>query len=340
MIIGRPLSIRDIKMKKYCPLLAVAIILSVFSSCSNGNSGSSDDFVVGIAWTGDVGSGSLNNVQITLDSLGVKNVLLPEVVDSLLPYSNGIINSDCIDENDILRQNYADIVKTRTYSHSNVTNAIKGVNAVIFPGGEDIAPTLYNTPEPWHGIAAEKDYNATRDISDYLLMTYCLDNEIPILAICRGSQMLGIVSKATVIQDIPEWFKQQGLEYNFEHRNEKAESESYRDYAPHTVNFTSGSILATLSESTVVDGCPSWHHQAIASVDGTNLVVSGTTVVSGIKMIEGIERSDKKLAVGIQYHPEAAYVKSVKKTGNAEQFMSKEQVATFFLNFIDRAKAL
>ena len=91
MIIGRPFSNRDIKMKKYCPFIAVAIVLSVFSSCSNGNGGSSDDFVVGIAWTGDVGSGSLNNV------------LLPEVVDSLLPYSNGIINSDCIDENDILR---------------------------------------------------------------------------------------------------------------------------------------------------------------------------------------------------------------------------------------------
>lgn len=329
-------------MRKYFYYLSIAALTFIFTSCSVGKDASAstpNEFVVGIAWRSDVSSEFLTNVQATLSDMGIKHVLLPEVVDSLLPYTNGIINDDCIDENDVLKQSYANIVKNQTYTRSNVSSAVKGVSAVIFTGGEDIAPTLYRTPEAWHGIEAEKDYNATRDVSDYLLMTYCLDKDIPFVGFCRGSQMLGVVSGATIIQDIPQWFQQQNLTYSYEHRNEKATPESYRDYAPHMVNFTEGSILATLWDTTVVEGCPSWHHQAIRSTEGTNLVVSGTTTVSGIRMVEGIERKDKKLAVGLQYHPEAAYVKHIKNADNANRFTSKDQAATFFRNFIAKAKA-
>ena len=330
-------------MKKLFAFASIAVLMLGMTSCSKENDNiekTSGDFVVGIAWRSDVDSEFLTNIQITLNDMGVKNVLLPEVVDSLLPYTNGRIKNECIDENDILKQYYANIVKSETYRHSNVTAAVEGVDAVIFTGGEDIAPTLYRTPEPWHQIEAEKDFNATRDVNDFLLMSYCLDKEIPLVGFCRGSQMLGVVSGATVIQDIPVWFQQQGLSYNFEHRNEKATPTSYRDYAPHSVNISEGSILATLFETTVVDGCPSWHHQAVNKTEETNLVVSGTTTVSGIKMVEGIERKDKKLAIGLQFHPEAAYVKHLNGAENAGMFMTREQVATFFRNFVTKAKAL
>lgn len=38
-----------------------------------------------------------------------------------------------------------------------------GIDAVIFTGGEDISSSLYSALEPWHGIEAEIDFNATRD---------------------------------------------------------------------------------------------------------------------------------------------------------------------------------
>ena len=234
----------------------------------------------------------------------------------------------------MLKQSYADIVKSSTYAHSNAADIVKGVDAVFFTGGEDIAPTLYRVPVEWHGIEAEKDYNATRDVNDYLLMTYCLDKDIPLLGFCRGAQMLGVVSGAAVIQDIPIWFAQKNLTYNYEHRNEKATPESYRDYAPHDVSMTADSKVATLWESTTVKNCPSWHHQALESVDGTSLKVVGTTTVSGIPMIESIKRTDKTLAMGLQYHPEAAYAKHLKKAENAGNFTSQEDVRRFFTNFI------
>jgi putative glutamine amidotransferase len=41
-------------------------------------------------------------------------------------------------------------------------------------------------------------------------MAYCLDNDIPVMGFCRGMQMLGVISGAEVIQDIPTYFEQQG----------------------------------------------------------------------------------------------------------------------------------
>ena len=316
------------EMKKFLlPLLCVLIL-----SCEK-SQGIAPDPVIGISWRADTDSEFLTNVEATLSDLGVKYVFLGQVVDSLLQYSDGSLAADCTDGNDVLKQCYADIVKNSTYARSNAADIVKGVDAVIFTGGEDIAPTLYAVPAEWHGIEAEKDYNATRDVNDYLLMAYCLDKDIPLLGFCRGAQMLGVVSGAAVIQDIPTWFAQKSLTYNYEHRNEKATPQSYRDYAPHDVSMAADSKVATLWESTTVKNCPSWHHQALESVDGTSLSVGGTTTVSGIPMIESIERTDKTLALGLQYHPEAAYVKHLRGAENAGDFTSQEDVRRFFTNF-------
>ena len=218
---------------------------------------------------------------------------------------------------------------------------LSGVDGVIFTGGEDIAPTLLATPQDWHRIEAEIDYNAARDVSDFLTMTYCLDHDIPLIGFCRGAQMLGVVSGATIIQDIPTWFAQQGLSYHYEHRREKAEGETYRDYTPHDVTLSEGSVLARFFGTTTLTGCPSWHHQALLSTEGTPLRVTATTTVSSIDMVEGIERTDKRCAVGVQFHPEAAIVKHVGKAmnnANAREFMTYDAAIPLFRAFLEVCK--
>ena len=71
------------------------------------------------------------------------------------------------------------------------------------------------------GIEKDSDYSAERDVSDYLLFSYCLEKNIPILAICRGMQMLSIVSGAEIVQDIPRWFAEEGAEYCYQHRDRR-----------------------------------------------------------------------------------------------------------------------
>ena len=107
-------------------------------------------------------------------------------------------------------------MRVNTWHDSNAEDAVKDIGFVVFTGGEDISPSLFYEPEPWHGVVEEIDYNAERDVSDYLTMSYCLDHDIPVLGSCRGMQMLAVVSGAEIMQDIPSYFLEHGLKYEYE----------------------------------------------------------------------------------------------------------------------------
>ena len=148
--------------------------------------------------------------------------------------------------------------------------------------------------------------------------------------------MLGVVSGATVIQDIPVYFEDQGIEYDFTHRNNKETPDSYRDYAAHDVTVTdTDSILYQITGDTVLKNLPSWHHQALLSVDNCDLKVTGVTNTCGIDMMEAIERTDKTFIAGFQFHPEASVVKHLNDASNADDFISKEDAEKFFTVFVN-----
>lgn len=340
-------------MKIIRKLLLTAVVLSaIFVSC-RGNKARSIEIEepvrIGIAWRADTTSEFYTNTVRALREAGAEPVLLSQVRMSDFGYSSpeNSLDSAYFDENGILLEKYADMLKrdprqgclrTIDYSHTNVSTSTEGVDAVVFTGGEDIAPTLLRKPEPWHGIEAEKDYNATRDVSDYLTMSYCLDQDIPVMGMCRGMQMLVVVSGGTIIQDLPTYFAQEKKKYNYEHRN-NVEAGQYRDYAPHNVDVTDHeSWLYKSVGSDVAYRVPSWHHQAAGSVDSTALRVTGTTTVDGIATIEAVERRDKRFAVGLQYHPEAALVKHLDKAANASQFMSHDEALAYFKILVEQAR--
>jgi putative glutamine amidotransferase len=252
-----------------------------------------------------------------------------------LEYDRDNVLRNASDEQGALTAEIAELLKNDGYIKSNAADIVGDVDAVIFTGGEDISSQLYAIPEPWHGIEEEIDYNATRDSNDFMLMDYCLDNNIPVLGICRGVQMLAIVSGAKMIQDIPTFMSELGVVYSYEHRNVKGTPDSYRDYAPHDVNIKEGSLAHKFSGETLIQGVPSWHHQAIVSTEGTNLEVTGTLNVNGVEMIEIVERTDKDFAVGIQYHPEAVIDKSMDCQTNASDYMSYEDALEVFTYLIE-----
>ena len=323
--------------------LFLAFLALIFVACSNdsdnGNNQNDQPVRIGIAWRADVTSEFYTNVVRALKEAGAEPVLLPQVKFGEFASEDETLLRLYINENDYLLQQYADMIKTDPLA-SNAADAIKDVKAVVFTGGEDIAPSLLSIPEPWHGIEAEKDYNAMRDISDYLTMTYCLDHDIPVLGMCRGMQMLVVVSGGTIIQDIPNYFELQGKSYHNEHRNMVAPGQ-YRDYASHDVDVLDhSSWLYRITGSDVIHGVPSWHHQCVGSVEGTPLRVSGCTMTEGINIIEAVERIDKTFAIGLQYHPEAAVVKCLDGAANASQFMSYNEGLIYFKALVNQAKQL
>ena len=322
-------------MKKVFALLLGFVLL--VSVCGVSLAEMSQKTVVGIAWRADTDSEFFTNVCRAVEAAGGEWVMLDQVRSSDLSYDEAGRLTEGKTEINMLDETAAKYVKCNTWHGSNAAEAVGNVSIVLFTGGEDVSPTLYYTPEEWHGIEAEIDYNAERDVSDYLTMAYCLDCDIPLMGFCRGAQMLGVVSGGEVIQDIPTWFENQGIAYDYTHRNQKATPESYRDYAPHTVQVAKGSRLSDIVGTDTLIGCPSWHHQAIKNVDNTRLTVTGYTETNGIPMVEAIERTDKIFAVGLQFHPEAALVKNLEGAANKDDYMDDETALSIFQYIVDEA---
>ena len=325
--------------KKFCSIssiiLSVVILSIILTGCASADKNKTEKPLIGISWRADTDSEFFVNIVEAIRAAGGIPVLLPQVMHQNLEYDRDNVLLNAADEQGALIAEVAELLKNDGYKNSNVAEIVADVDAVVFTGGEDISSQLFATPEVWHGIEEEKDYNVTRDANDFMLMDYCLDNNIPILGLCRGMQMLSVVSGAKIIQDIPTFMADLGVDYDYEHRNVKETPTSYRDYSPHDVVIKKDSIAYKFSDDTLIQGAPSWHHQAVESVDGTNLEVTGTVNINGIEMIEIVERTDKDFAVGLQYHPEAVIDKNIDCQTNASDYMSYEDALEVFTYLIE-----
>ena len=135
--------------------------------------------VIGIAWRADTDSEFFTNICKAVEAAGATWVLLDQVQSADLNYDDEGRLTEGVTVLGSLDETAAKYVRVNTWHDSNAEDAVGDVSIVLFTGGEDISPDLFYNPEPWHGIVAEIDYNAERDVSDYLTMTYCLDHDIP-----------------------------------------------------------------------------------------------------------------------------------------------------------------
>lgn len=313
---------------------SIASIMCTLSLCSCGRK-TSEGPVIGIAWCGDTTSNSYINTQNALKAAGIQCVMLDQVVSTDIPYESGLVPEECLDENLILKQEYATAVRTDSYRKSNVQDVMEGIDGVIFTGGGDISPTLFKVPEPWHGLEDDKTYGATRDVSDYILMDYCIAKDIPVLGICRGSQVLGVVSGATMIQDLTTWFEDQGISYDDSHR---AVIDGKRSFASHGVDIKKGSLLYELVKTERLEGCPSWHHQVVDDVTGTCLEIVGTETTCGKTIVEAQQRTDCKFVLGIQFHPEGVFGSAIEEAPEEFKFFDKATAIELFQRFASYCK--
>ena len=302
-------------------VLIIIFTLLSFCSCAD------KQVVIGIAWREGLSGSSYVGTYKAVEAIGAKPVLLGQVRSTDLRYTDGKIDSAHLDENDILLLDDANNIKLYTHSHSNAADVMQNIDAVVFTGGEDISPTLFAKPEEWHGIEAEKDFNTTRDVSDYLLLAYCIDRDIPTLCICRGAQMLGVVAGAPLIQDIPTYYAGLGIDYNYIHRYNKSNPDAKKEYISHpSVTTRKNSLYYNIVQSDTLYGTPSWHHQAIGDLSNTSAVVTATTISQGVEIVEALEIPDKEFIVGVQFLPE--YVMA--KEDSEGKYMDKATTLRFF----------
>jgi putative glutamine amidotransferase len=161
------------------------------------------------------------------------------------------------------------------------------LEGIVFPGGGDVNPKRFGeTPrEGTYGI--DDDLDAL----ELALMGQAVERRLPVLAICRGQQLVNVALGGTLYQDI----RRDGLS-DFQHATPQ---EKGRDFLAHAIDVTAGSRLAELLGATRLD-VNSFHHQAVRRV-APGLIVTATSSVDGV--IEGMESPDGRI-VTIQCHPE------------------------------------
>ena len=158
------------------------------------------------------------------------------------------------------------------------------MDGVILSGGGDISPQFYG------GTTHAMNYmmDLERDNSEIRLATDLLEQEIPLLGICRGTQVINVALGGTLIEHLTDVYGETVL-----HRAPT------RLPISHDVSIDSASTLASvIGESQIT--AASWHHQAIRKPgQGLRVVAQASDGT-----IEAVEKPGHPWLIAVQWHPE------------------------------------
>ncbi|HET7898705.1 MAG TPA: aldehyde dehydrogenase family protein, partial [Flavisolibacter sp.] len=175
-----------------------------------------------------------------------------------------------------------------SFTRNNLED-IHTCDGFVLTGGVDIHPFFYNGDTDYPN--APETFEIERDRFEKRIYDYSQQHRLPLLAICRGLQLMNVLNGGKLIQDFGE--------ANATHKKEAEEDKL------HHVHIASGSLLREISGEENYE-TNSAHHQAVdPSFIGRNLMVNCQSEVDGL--IEGLEWKDKtrkSFFLGVQWHPE------------------------------------
>lgn len=181
------------------------------------------------------------------------------------------------------------ILIPRTLDTKTLESMIDRMDGVLVSGGHDVDPRSYNTRlEGYCGRIVPE-----RDEYDLYVTRYAYKTGKPLLAICRGIQIVNAAFGGTLFQDLE---KEGGYKHHFMGET------SPRQYPVHFNTAEEGSIICdTLGKKFEVN---SYHHQAVRAL-GSNVKA---TAYSEDGVIEGIEvEGANPFFVAVQWHPEMMF---------------------------------
>jgi putative glutamine amidotransferase len=164
-----------------------------------------------------------------------------------------------------------------------VEETLDALDGIVFSGGSDLDPGLYGQD----AHPATKGVVAERDRAELALLQAALARDVPVLAICRGSQVLNVA---------------RGGDHLHHHPHEvghQRQSETPGVFGDHEVRVDGGSRLgAVLGDHAPVK---SYHHQGLGAV-GQGLAAVGWAEDG---TLEAVEDPTRRFALGVLWHPEA-----------------------------------
>ena len=167
-------------------------------------------------------------------------------------------------------------------SEEAIEETLAVLDGILFSGGSDLDPELYGAELHSETTGVRED----RDRAEMALLTAALERDLPVLAVCRGSQVLNVALGGDLVQHLPETVGHEG------HKHTPGE------FSDHEVKLEPGTRVADL----LGDRAPvkSHHHQGFGRIgDGlreTGWADDGT--------VEALEDPSRRFALGVLWHPE------------------------------------
>lgn len=174
-------------------------------------------------------------------------------------------------------------------ANSDWNERMADIDGVLMPGGGDLDPSHYSTE-----VTTDEIYgvDALQDQADFELVKWAIDNAIPLLAICRGCQLVNVALGGNLVQHMQN-----------DHRHKV-----------HEVRLEGVGELGIPGDSVEVS-C--YHHQAIDQV-GAGIEVLATSAEG---VVEAIKIPSKAWAFGVQWHPEDNYSSNSQQLALFERFV-------------------
>lgn len=172
---------------------------------------------------------------------------------------------------------------------SEIEPLLDSLDGIVFSGGGDIEPSMFRQEQHQTTDGIDEE----RDTFEIALMNAAFTRDIPILAICRGVQVMNVARGGDLIQDIPSQ-----VSTDMKH-NQRAEGSGEHDIF-QTAKVTAGDNPVTSALGEGVVRINSFHHQSLGDV-APDLQVAAT---SDDGVIEAVYAPGQSHAVGTQWHPE------------------------------------
>ena len=162
------------------------------------------------------------------------------------------------------------------------------LDGLLLAGGEDVSPHHYGAQRH----PAVKRVDEARDATEIWLARWALARDLPLLAICRGLQVLNVAAGGTLFQDL-------ASEYAGSIKHDRYAPAFARDEFAHSARLEPASRLRAILGSAGVR-VNSRHHQAARAL-GEGLTA---TAWAPDGVVEGLEARARRFVVAVQWHPE------------------------------------
>jgi putative glutamine amidotransferase len=184
------------------------------------------------------------------------------------------------------------ILVTPQFNEPTVAEVMHQVSGLVLTGGGDVYPALYGEAPHENTVGV----SIPRDRTEIEALRFALERRLPVLAICRGMQLLNVALGGSLYQDLP---SQCPSDISHSQTGSGAHT---RDETTHAVRVETASCLAAVFGASEL-ATNSMHHQALKALgEGIRAVAWAPDGV-----VEGVEMPAERWVLGVQWHPEELF---------------------------------